>query len=59
VGNGAGILKVNLAGHTIGSSEAIINNGDGTETVMVTDSAAVSATGAHYIRLRIVMVEGG
>jgi hypothetical protein len=36
------------------ASEAIKNNGDGTETVIVTDLAPVSATVAHYARIRIV-----
>jgi hypothetical protein len=35
------------------TSQSVTDNGNGTETVMVTDAAAVSTSGAHYLRIRI------
>ena len=36
------------------TSQSVVDNGDGTETVMVTDLAEVGSTAAHFVRVRIV-----
>ena len=35
------------------TSQTVTNNGDGTETVVVTDSAAIGSTPAHFLRILI------
>ena len=36
------------------TSQTVTNNGDGTETVTVTDLAPISSTPLHFLRIRIV-----
>jgi hypothetical protein len=36
------------------TSESVLDNGDGTETVTVTDLTPVGSTAAHFLRIRIV-----
>jgi hypothetical protein len=38
------------------TSQMVTDNGDGTETVVVTDIAAVSSTAAHFLRIRLASV---
>jgi hypothetical protein len=35
------------------TSEVVVDNGDGTETVTITDLAPIASTPAHYLRIRI------
>ena len=56
------ITYINEVANTLGSgvwnsspaliTQAVVNNGDGTETVTVTDLADTATTSAHYARVR-------
>jgi hypothetical protein len=38
------------------TSENVVDNGDGTETVTVTDLVAIGSASSHFLRIRVVPV---